>query len=307
MKLAAIDIGSNAVRMLFNNVFENDKETKFQKESLIRVPLRLGSDSFVNQQISNESEEKLLTTMHSFKQLMEVHEVTQYRACATSAIRNAENGQAICNRIEAATGIKVEILNGAQEAELLYEMNIHQKFDPSDAFYNIDLGGGSTEISVFSNGEFVKSASFPIGTVKSVHELDTEDDWDHMKNWLKSTAEEFGSLDAMGFGGNINKMIKMYRKKGNKYLTYSDIKSANKDVSKRTYHERIMDLNLKPDRADVIVPASLIFKKVMKWGDIEKIYVPKLGIADGLIRKMYDEYQANPQAVEQPVNTGIEG
>ncbi len=306
MKLAAIDIGSNAVRLLFNNVFENDKETNFQKESLIRVPLRLGTDSFVNHKISDENEENLLKTMQSFKELMEVHEVTKYRACATSALRNAENGQAICNRIESATGIKVEILDGAQETELLFEMNIHQNFDPSGSFYNIDLGGGSTEISAFSKGKFIKSESFPIGTVKLVHELDTDDEWDEMKKWLKSTAEELGKLNAMGFGGNINKMIKMYGKKGNKYLSYDDIKSANKDLRKRTYHERIMDLNLKPDRADVILPASQVFKKVMKWGNIDKIYVPKLGISDGLIRKMYEEYQANDQPVEQPLNMGIE-
>ncbi|MEI6816185.1 MAG: exopolyphosphatase [Bacteroidota bacterium] len=289
MKFAAIDIGSNAVRLLFSNVIENG-EVSFKKAELIRIPIRLGEDSFLHQRISEEKTEKLITAMKAFYHLIQVYEPIDYRACATSAMRDALNGKEIIERIKAEAGINVEIIDGKNEAQIIYSNHIAEHLDHDKSYLYIDVGGGSTELTLFSNNEVVASKSFNIGTIRLLHGQIDKDTWNNFKDWVKAVSEPYHPLMAIGSGGNINKIYKMLRKK-DKPLHFTELKAFSDLINSYTYDDRIKILGLNPDRADVIVPATKIFRSIMKAAGAEEIIVPQIGLSDGIIHLLYENYR----------------
>lgn len=292
MKFAAIDIGSNAVRLLFCNVYENNNKTTFKKAELIRIPLRLGEDSFLHKKISEKKIQKLITAMKAFKNLIEVYEAVDYRACATSAMRDAENCNEIAERIKKEAGIKIEIIDGKTEADIIYSNHIEEHLDKNNNYLYIDIGGGSTEITLFSKNKAVASQSFNVGTVRMLHDQIDKEYWSNFKNWVKEISSDYKPLIAIGSGGNINKLFKMTGKKNNKPLSVSKLKSLCELIESYNYDERIEILGLNPDRADVIVPASKILLSVLKKAEIEKIIVPQIGLSDGIVHQLYEKQKA---------------
>lgn len=292
MKFAAIDIGSNAVRLLFGNVYEGAAEPIFKKADLVRVPLRLGDDAFLHKRISDAKADKLITVMKSFRHLINFYEVTDFRACATSAMREAVNGPEIVARVKKETGITIEIIDGKTEAQIIYSNHIAESLDKNYDYLYIDVGGGSTEITLFSKEQVVTSRSFNIGTIRMLNDLVSREQWSEFKNWVKETTKDHRRpLIAIGSGGNINKIFKMSRKKQNRPLSYSKLKAIYDMLDAFTLDERIKILGLNPDRADVIIPASRIFLTVMKTAETDKLLVPQIGMADGLIHLLYEAYR----------------
>jgi exopolyphosphatase/guanosine-5'-triphosphate,3'-diphosphate pyrophosphatase len=293
LKFAAIDIGSNAMRLLFVNVIENEGEAIFKKSSITRVPIRLGGDVFTKGKIGKEKKQKLLDAMIAFKHLMLVHDVTDYRACATSAMREAANGNELVNQIKKQAGINIEIIDGKTEAEIIYNNRIVDFLDTDHSYLYVDIGGGSTEITLFSNSVAIISHSFNIGTVRLLNELVEKQDFLHLKSWLKEIKESFPNLIVIGSGGNVNKLLKMSRKKEGKILPVKTLKSVYNFIKTYNYEDRIKVLGLNPDRADVIVPASDLLFKITKWSGANEIIVPKVGVADGIVRQLYVDYLKN--------------
>lgn len=291
MRFAAIDIGSNAVRLLFSNVYENDVPSNFKKTSLIRVPLRLGVDSFVRHRISDENEDALIKTMHAFKYLIEVMKPIDYMACATSAMREAENGGVVVKKIKRQTGMKIDIIDGDREAELLYSNHIAEVLDSKTSYLYIDVGGGSTELTLISNKKRVASGSFNIGTVRILQNITSDAEWLRLKKWLKNCVDDYWPVVGIGSGGNINTVFKLSGKKQGKALSYKQIRTISDHLSSFSVEERVKNLGLKSDRADVIIPALDIFISVMKWGKISKIHVPVIGLLDGMIHVLYEKYK----------------
>jgi len=289
MKLAAIDIGSNAARLLICEVRENGNDSpEFQKLNLVRVPLRLGFDVFEFRQISYAREEMLVDTIKAFKLLMDVHQVDFMTACATSAMRDASNGPEIIERIKNETGVNIHIISGDTEAEYIYGTRLMERNIPAKSFLYIDVGGGSTEITLFENGELVYKSSHNIGTIRILKNQVSDDQWNIMKADIRKLVKnKTGKMVAIGSGGNINKVFSLSKKKEDKPLYLDTLKDYYKELSSVTVAERIRLYKLKEDRADVIVPALLIYINVLKWAEIEEIYVPKIGLADGLIRNLY--------------------
>jgi len=294
MRLAAIDLGSNAVRLLFKNVFTHNQVIQYQKESLIRVPLRLGKDAFVEGRISDDKRERLTKALNSFRTLLDVYQAEGYLAYATSAFREAANGEEIVNELQEKNGLNIEVIDGQREAEILHSLDLSKYLTPDETCLYIDVGGGSTEFSLFVENVFVESRSFKIGTIRLLYDLVPYSEWQAIKHWLTDVRNRFGKVYAIGSGGNINKLIKMYGKKKKKWLNYDHILSANEELATYTYEERINLLGLKPDRADVIYPATEIFRNIMSWGGFKKVHVPTIGIADGLIKIQYEEGRKNP-------------
>lgn len=291
MKFAAIDIGSNAVRLLFGNVYEGAAEPIFKKADLVRVPLRLGEDAFLHKRISDAKVDKLITVMKSFRHLINFYEVTDFRACATSAMREAVNGPEIVARVKKETGITIEIIDGKTEAQIIYSNHIAESLDKNYDYLYIDVGGGSTEITLFSKEQVVTSRSFNIGTIRMLNDLVSREQWNEFKNWVKEvTKDHRRPLIAIGSGGNINKIFKMSRKKQNRPLSYTKLKAIYDMLDAFTLDERIKILGLNPDRADVIIPASRIFLTVMKTAETDKLLVPQIGMSDGLIHLLYEAY-----------------
>jgi exopolyphosphatase/guanosine-5'-triphosphate,3'-diphosphate pyrophosphatase len=288
LKFAAIDIGSNAVRLLLCNVYDDGGEGIFKKADLVRVPLRLGEDAFLKKKISERNIDKLITVMKSFKLLIDFYEVKNYKACATSALREATNAPEIIERVRKEAGIKVEVIDGKTEAEIVYSNHVAEKLDKSNDYLYIDVGGGSTEITLFSKNKSVASRSFNIGTIRLLHQQVSKEYWKEFKDWVKTTTEAYHPLIAIGSGGNINKIFKMSRRKQNKPLNYEKLKEICDFVEAFPLEERIKVLGLNTDRADVIVPAAKIFLTVMKAAGIEKILVPQIGMADGIIHLLYE-------------------
>lgn len=289
MKFAAIDIGSNAVRLLLSNVFENEGITSFKKVELVRVPLRLGEDSFLNGKISPEKVEKLVTAMKAFKHLIDVYDAIDYRACATSAMRDAENRLDIIERVRKEAGIKIEIIDGKTEADIIYSNHIEEHLDINSSYLYIDIGGGSTEITLFSKNKAVASQSFNIGTIRMLHNKIDKEYWNYFKGWVREITNGYSPLIAIGSGGNINKIFKMSGRKPDKYLTTSKLKGIYEMLESYTYDERIQLLGLNPDRADVIVPASKILLSVLKQAQIEKMIAPQIGLSDGMVHQLYEK------------------
>jgi len=291
LPFAAIDIGSNAIRLLFSNVLEDDSKIIFKKSSLVRVPVRLGEDAFIAGKISPQKTEKLVKTMVAFRNLMDVHEVLGYQACATSAMREASNSAEIVELVKREAGIEIQIIDGKREAEIIYSNQFVEMFDDDNNYLYVDVGGGSTEVSLFSNRKMVESHSFNIGTIRMLNKKVTPNDFKGMKAWLKSLKTDKKEVSIIGSGGNINKIFKISGKKENQFLILEELNEISKFLNYYTVEERIKVLGLNPDRADVIIPASEIFLKIMKWTDAKRIIVPTFGISDGIIHQIYSSYK----------------
>lgn len=292
MKFAAIDIGSNAVRLLFANVYEGKEEANFKKADLIRIPLRLGEDAFVKKKISEEKIAKLVMAMKAFRQLIDFYEVEDYKACATSAMREASNSKEIVDLIWQEATINVEVIDGKTEAEIIYSNHVAEHLDKDVNYLYIDVGGGSMELTLFSQGKIIASKSFNIGTIRILNQLVTKDHWDAMKEWIVKKTSDVNPLVAIGSGGNINKIFKMSRKKQNRPMSYDKLKELYDFLAAYSLKDRIEVLGLNPDRADVIVPAGRAFLTVMKTAQIQRLFVPQIGMADGLIHLLYENYMA---------------
>lgn len=290
MVFAAIDIGSNAIRLLFCRVYTVDGKPHFSKEELIRMPIRLGEDVFLQGKISETKANRLIGALKGYASLIEVYGVVGYRAVATSAMRDATNGPEIIGRIKAETGIHVEIIDGKNEAALVFSNHIEQLLNPRHAYLYIDVGGGSTELTLYFDNKVIAAKSFNIGTVRMLLDKVSKEEWEEMKAWLKRNTVGIHPLFAIGSGGNINKIFKLSGKKETKHLSYEKLKGIYEMLSSYTYQERIERLDMKPDRADVIIPAAKIFLTVMKNSDIEKVFVPQVGLSDGLVHDLYEKY-----------------
>ena len=290
MRLAAIDIGSNAARLLISDVvISTEGEPSFIKLNLVRVPLRLGFDVFETGEISKEKIGMILQTMRAYKHLMNAYGVKSVKACATSAMRDASNAEDIIRKVKLETGIAIEVISGDLEATLIYENHIAETMDKARSYLYIDVGGGSTELTFFSEGKLVVKESFNIGTIRLLKNMVTDDHWNKMKDFLKNKIKGQKNVTAIGSGGNINKIFSLSKRKEGKALTLDLLRDYHKELSNFSIAERIQLYKLKEDRADVIVPALLIFINVMRWVDCEEIYVPKIGLVDGLIHHLYDE------------------
>ncbi|MFP3860606.1 MAG: hypothetical protein ACLFUW_07275 [Bacteroidales bacterium] len=298
LKFAAIDIGTNAVRLLFSNVTENGESTTFKKASLIRVPIRLGYDVFNEGKIGEVKREKLISTMHAFHHLINVYDVIDFRACATSAMREATNGNDIVQIVRKKTGINIEIIDGQTEAEIIYSNRIVDMLDKEKSYLYVDVGGGSTEITLFSNNQVISSHSFNVGTIRILKERVDKEERKRMKKYLKDIKCDYPNLRIIGSGGNINKIYKLAGKKNMKPLSYKKINEVYETLLPYSINERIKIFGLNPDRADVIIPAAEIFMKIMKWSEAEKILVPKFGVADGLVRQLYYNYKKQSSKVQ---------
>jgi len=293
MKLAAIDIGSNAARLLISDVIlTNNKRPQFQKINLVRVPLRLGFDVFEEQKISQEKEAMILNTIKAYKLLMDAYGVKHCKAAATSAMRDASNAREIIERVKEETGIGIEVITGDAEASYIYENHIAENMDKNHTYMYIDVGGGSTEITFFAFGRLIFKRSFNIGTIRLLKEQVDEFLWDEMKDFIKRETKPYHDIVAIGSGGNINKIFSLSKRKEGKPLPQQLLKDYYKEFSSFSVVDRMRIYNLREDRADVIVPALLIYINVMRWANIEEIYVPKIGLADGLIQHLYDEIKA---------------
>ncbi len=289
MKIAAIDIGSNAARLLINEVIELKKgKPEFTKLNLLRIPLRLGMDVFTNGEIGPEREKMVVDSMKVFSDLMKIYGVEHYRACATSAMRDAKNGLKIRELVKKTSGIDIEIISGDEEASLVYENHVAEGLDKDFSYLYIDVGGGSTELTFYENGKMKYKNSFNIGTIRLLNNLVTEDHWKDMKEEIRKNINSKKAIVAIGSGGNINKVFSMSKTKDGKPLFLSGLKNTYKELSLLSVTERMAKHNLREDRADVLVPALEIFTKVMTWSDINKIFVPKISVADGLIHQIYD-------------------
>jgi exopolyphosphatase/guanosine-5'-triphosphate,3'-diphosphate pyrophosphatase len=291
MIFAAIDIGSNAVRLLFSHVYEIRGKVYFEKEELIRMPIRLGQDTFLEGEISKARADKLVSAMRGFKELMKVFNIIAYKACATSAMRDAKNGKEVIERVKNEADITIEIIDGKTEAATIFSNHAEEFLDPLKSYLYIDVGGGSVELTLISDRKTIAQKSFNVGTLRMLFGKIDDNEWDSYKQWIKKNTQGIKPLNAIGSGGNINKLYKMSGKKDSKHLSYEKLKSMQDMLSSYTFEERITILGLKPDRADVIIPASKIFLTAMKYADIERVYVPQIGLSDGIIHLLYEEYK----------------
>jgi exopolyphosphatase/guanosine-5'-triphosphate,3'-diphosphate pyrophosphatase len=287
-KYAAIDIGSNAMRLLIANIVEqDDRETQFNKSSLVRVPIRLGQDAFTVGAISEENIDRMCDAMKAFSLLMKVHKVEQYKAFATSAMREAYNGKEVTEIIKKKTGIKIEIIDGKKEAAIIASSDLHSLIKTEKTYLFVDVGGGSTEFTLFSDGKMIVSRSFKAGTVRILNNMVHDVVWEEIEKWIRTNTEEYDEVTLIGSGGNINKLFKMSAKSQDKPLSYIYMNSQYAFLNSLTYEQRISELGLNSDRADVIIPATRIYLNAMKWSGARNIYVPKIGLADGIVKAMY--------------------
>lgn len=288
-KYAAIDIGSNAMRLLIANVVEEqNREPQFNKSSLIRVPIRLGQDVFTTNRISDENIDRMIDAMNGFRLLMKVYGVEQYKACATSAMREAENGVEVAKKITEKADIIIDIIEGKTEAEIIASTDLDQFIEKDKNYLYVDVGGGSTEFSFFSKGKVIESKSFKIGTVRLLNNIVSDSVWEEIEEWIKDVSSQFeGEITLIGSGGNINKIFKLSGKPQNKPLSFSYLAKEYIKLNSLSYEERIYSLGLNTDRADVIIHALKIYKNAMKWSGAKNIYVPKIGLSDGIVKALY--------------------
>ena len=290
MKLAAIDIGSNAARLLITEVITDEKNVPvFNKLNLIRVPLRLGFEVFETGFISKQKTFMLIQTMKAFKHLMNAYEVKHLKACATSAMRDAKNSEDIIRKVKLETDIAIEVISGDMEAGLVFENHIAETLDKEHSYMYIDVGGGSTELSFFSNGVLTFKESFNIGTIRLLQNQVHDKTWEVMKEIIKTVTKDQKEVMAIGSGGNINKVFSMSKRKDGKPLTLDLLKDYLRELSSVTLEDRIRLYNLRADRADVIVPALQIYTNAMRWASANEMYVPKIGLVDGLVQHMWEE------------------
>jgi len=293
LRYAAIDIGSNAVRLLIADIIENNGSVSFKKNTLVRVPLRLGDDAFLQQRLSEKKSTDLIKTMQAFRNLMDVYKVADYMAYATSAMREAKNGPDIVKRIKEEANIDLEIVHGQKEAGMIYASHADQNIDKNKNYLYVDVGGGSTELSLFSAGELLASKSFNIGTIRMLDNQDTEETWTEMKEFIRDNTRQFKVISGIGTGGNINKLYRMSEEKDNAPLTFGKLKSLYTYLNSFSLKDRINVLGLNMDRADVIIPACEIYLTVMKCANIKNIYVPTVGLVDGIIQTLIEKNQPN--------------
>jgi exopolyphosphatase/guanosine-5'-triphosphate,3'-diphosphate pyrophosphatase len=287
MRFAAVDIGSNAVRLLFCQVSLDRNGLVIKKISLVRLPIRLGEDVFVKGSISEENISKLSKALQAFKLLSDVYDIVDYRVCATSAMREAENSIAVVERIKKETAVKIEVVKGEEEAQLIFDTNLTEKLDKNKTYMYIDVGGGSTEITIFLNQKKLASKSFKIGTIRLKNKLVSNTLWDDMTAWMKDSKEKFNPEIAIGTGGNINTLYKLCRLDNNAILKYKQLKKISQTLKKYSIEERMERFELRPDRADVITQASNIYIEAMKTFEIKRMIVPKIGVADGIIYQLW--------------------
>ncbi|WP_031425678.1 Ppx/GppA phosphatase family protein [Flavimarina sp. Hel_I_48] len=287
-KYGAIDIGSNAIRLLVANVIEAENaEPLFRKSALIRVPIRLGADVFKHKTISEANVTRMVDTMNAFKLLMNAHRVVAYRACATSAMREASNGEDIASLIKKKTGVTIQIIDGNDEAAIIANTDLQAFIDSEGTYLYVDVGGGSTEFTLYSKGSVVASKSFKLGTVRILEGLVGHGMWNEVETWIKEKTTGFSKIELIGSGGNINKIFKISGKKPGKPLSYFYLMNFYDFMQQFTYEERIIELDLNEDRADVILPAARIYLSAMKWSRAKNIHVPKIGLSDGIIKSLY--------------------
>ena len=287
-KYAAIDIGSNAMRLLVVNIVEQEgRETQFNKSSLVRVPIRLGQDAFTVGEISPENIDRMSDAMTAFNLLMKVHKVEDYRAYATSAMREAYNGKEVVDLIQEKANIKIEIIDGKKEAAIIASTELSHLLKEDETYLFVDVGGGSTEFTLFSNGKLVNSRSFKAGTVRLLNNMVCDIVWEEIEKWIKTNTADIEELSIIGSGGNINKLFKMSGKMQEKPLSYIYVNSQYAFLNSLSYEQRISELGLNPDRADVIIPAVRIYLNAMKWSGARNIHVPKIGLSDGIVKAMY--------------------
>ena len=289
MRYAAIDIGSNAVRLLIADIIENNGSVSFKKNTLIRVPLRLGDDAFLDHKLSDKKTADLIKTMQAFSKLMEVYKVVDYMGYATSAMREANNGEEIAKLIKNEAGLDIEIVHGQKEAGMIYASHAEQTIDKSKNYLYIDVGGGSTELSFFSSGEMWASQSFNIGTIRMLDNQDTEENWNDMRDFIRENTKQFKVISGIGTGGNINKLYKLSEEKDKAPLSFGKLKALYSYLTSFSLKDRINVLGLNQDRADVIIPACEIYMTVMKWANIKNIYVPTVGLVDGVIQTLIEK------------------
>lgn len=289
MKYAAIDIGSNAIRLLIADIIENNGSVSFKKNTLVRVPLRLGDDAFLQQHISDRKAADLVKTMKAFRNLMDVYKVSDYTAFATSAMREASNGQIIVNTIKNEADIDLEIITGQKEAKIIYSNHSEQNIDKTKTYLYIDVGGGSTELSLFSDGKLLASRSFNIGTIRILDNQDKEETWNEMREFVREHTRMFKVVHGIGTGGNINKIYKLSEEKSGVPLSFVKLKSLYSYLNSFSLKDRINVLGINQDRADVIIPACEIFISIMKWANIKNIYVPSVGLVDGIVQLLIEK------------------
>ncbi|WP_312076350.1 exopolyphosphatase [Chryseobacterium sp.] len=288
MIIAAIDIGSNAARLLINEVKIQNGKPEFIKLNLLRIPLRLGMDVFTLGKIGEEREKMVIDSMKIFSDLMKIYNVEHYRACATSAMRDAANGKEIINIVKETSDIEIEIISGDEEATLIYENHVAEGLDKNFAYLYVDVGGGSTELTFYENGKMVYERSFNIGTIRLLNDLVTEDNWKEMKEEIRKNINSKKTIVAIGSGGNINKAFSMSKTKDGKPMSATYLKKIYKEISALTVDERMSRYNLRQDRADVLAHALRIYNNVMTWSEITRIFVPKISVADGLVHHIYN-------------------
>jgi exopolyphosphatase / guanosine-5'-triphosphate,3'-diphosphate pyrophosphatase len=267
----------------------NNGEPEFTKLNLVRVPLRLGFDVFESGLISGSKTGMIINTIKAYKYLLLAYDVKHVKACATSAMRDAANAQEIIRKVRSETGITIEVISGDLEASLIYENHIAENLSKDEAYLYIDVGGGSTELTFFNEGKLAYKKSFNIGTIRLLKDMVTDEQWEEMKTDLKSASRQMRHVTAIGSGGNINKVFSLSKRKEGKPLHIDTLRDYHKELGNFTLEERMHMYKLREDRADVIVPALLIYINVMRWADCQEIYVPKIGLADGLIQHLYGE------------------
>ena len=286
-KYAAIDIGSNAVRLLISNVIDYKGQVLFQKNALVRVPIRLGQDAFTKGKISKKNIRGIVKSMKAFRLLMKVHGVEDYLAFATSALRGAKNCSQVVERVFNKSKIQIEIIDGKKEAEIISNTNVFENIDIEKTFLCVDVGGGSTELSILKGGKTINSISFKIGTVRLLNKGFDQNIWNQLEIWIKKYTNIYSKIYLLGTGGNINKLHKIANLKENRPITFLTLNLIYNKLKGLTYEERIVELELNPDRSDVIIPATQLFLKILKWSGAKVIYVPKVGLSDGMIRELY--------------------
>ncbi len=289
-KYAAIDIGSNAVRLLISNIIvEKDSLPKFKKSSFIRVPIRLGADAFVAGKISQKNTDRIIDAVTAFKLLMRVHNVERYKACATSAMRDAENGQKVADKILLKTGIEIDIISGKKEADIIFSTDLTELIKTHNSYLYVDVGGGSTEFTVFSDGKIINSKSFKMGTVRLINNKKSENKiiFKEVQKWIEKNTASLKKVILIGSGGNINRIFKMSGVTAEKPISYIYLNAKYQFLKKMSYEELISELSLNTDVADVIVNATKIYLSAMKWSGARKVYAPKIGLTDGIIKSLY--------------------
>lgn len=295
MKFAAIDIGSNAIRLLIEEVHADGADFHIEKVSLTRVPVRLGEDVFSRGKISKERTRQLVKTMRAFWYLMEVHNVVYFRVCATSAMREAKNRKEVIDKVKKEARIEIELLSGDEEAQLIFSNYFTQNLRPEQSYLYIDVGGGSTEVTLIRQGQRAKSKSFNIGTVRMLSDAVKADEWIKAEKWISNLKQEGESLIGIGTGGNVNTMFKLQGKKMNETISRREIRDLSNHLAGFTLEQRIVRLRMKPDRADVILPAAHIYLKFLEYAGVNEMIVPKIGLSDGIILDMFKAWKTSPE------------